>query len=225
MDHLVKEAYARGFCKVAEEIGYEPSELYKFARATPMTDALGAVVGGMLPFGRLAGGIGAVSGGLTNDFGEHDENAAMAFIPGVGAHRLAKRINSQVNREQIEAKELGRDEVKPVRHAVAEKLGPATSMALSTLLGAGIGHLVDKKKGARTGAKIGLGVGGVASLAGMIAAAKKRMRTKEEQMDADEKSVLPKYLVPGAALYGMSKRLGRSQGDRDDKEKSVKSRK
>lgn len=221
----IKKAYAKGFCKVAEEIGYEPSALYKFARATPMTDALGAVFGGMLPLGGVAGGIGAISGGFTNDFGKHDENEAMAFVPGVGAYRLAKRINSQVNREQLEANDLGRDKVKPVRHAVAEKIGPIASMALSTLLGAGIGRLVNKKKGARTGAKIGLGAGGIASLIGMIAAAKKRRRTKEEQFDADEKSVLPKYLVPGAALYGMSKRLGRSQGDRDDAESGRKSKK
>lgn len=32
----------------------------------------------------------------------------------------------------------------------------------------------------------------------------------------DEKSVLPKYLVPGMAAYDYYKRIGRSQGDRED---------
>ena len=64
----------------------------------------------------------------------------------------------------------------------------------------------------------GLGVAGISALAALIAAAIKRRRTEEEQIKSDKGSVLKKYLLPGVAQYDYLKRLGRSQGERDEAE-------
>jgi hypothetical protein len=63
---------------------------------------------------------------------------------------------------------------------------------------------------------------GAPNLVGAIAAAIKRRRTKEEQIDSDKKSVLKKYLVPGTAVYDYYKRIGRSQGEREEAKENNK---
>lgn len=196
--------------------GVDPVGLAKMAKATPFTDAAGAVAGSLIPFGAPASALGSAAGLLTDDFKEHDESALKAFLPGVGAYRLAKRLSSQVKHEQEDARKMGRKDVRPVAHALAEKIGPATSTGLAALLGAAIGGASGGRKGAGIGAGTGLAASGMAHAVAAIAAAVKRRRAASEQMDADSKSVLSKYLVPGSAAYGYFKRMGRSQGDRDD---------
>lgn len=215
-----QESYRKGFVEKCAETGVDPVSLVKFAEATPISDFMGAVVGSMIPYaGPIANGVGASAGILSDDFKEHDKSRLRALIPGVGGYRLAKRLASQVKHEQEDARRLGRKDVSPVAHAMAEKIGPATSMLASALLGGGIGALAHKKdrgRGFLAGAGIGAGASALANIGGLIAAGIRRRRTKEEQLDADSEATIKKYLVPGLATYGASKRMGRSQGDRDE---------
>jgi hypothetical protein len=222
----LQEAYGNGFVEKCAEAGVDPESLVKFAEATPLSDFLGAMVGSLVPHaGPLATGIGASAGLLSDDFKEHDSSKLKAFIPGVGGYRLGRRLSSQVKHEQEDARKLGRKDVSPVAHATAERLGQLTSILASTALGGGLGAMVNKKdrgKGFRVGAGLGAGAASLANLGGLIAAGVKRRRTKEEQLDADSESTLDKYLVPGLATYGASKRMGRSQGDRDENPENKK---
>ena len=220
-----EKAYLQGFAKTAEAYGVDPEALVKFAKATPLTDVLGTLVGNAIPYGGVANSIGSMAGLLTDDFKDQDESALKALIPGVGGYRLGKRLSSQVKHEQEDARSLGRKDVSPVAHAMAETFGPATSTLASTLLGGGIGaaiHRKDRGKGFGVGAGIGAGASMLAHLIGAIAAGVKRRRTKGEQLDSDSKSVASKYLLPGVASYNSYKRLGRSQGDRDENDKGKK---
>lgn len=54
------------------------------------------------------------------------------------------------------------------------------------------------------------------NLGGSILAALKRRRSKKEQVEHDTGSTLVNYLIPGFASYNGNKRLGRSQGDREE---------
>ena len=111
--------------------------------------------------------------------------------------------------------------------------GTATisSGLLGALLGGGIGYLSKKNpEGVRLGALIGggsgIGAAAIADLAAAIAAAIKRRRTADEQVEHDKGNLVTakNLLVPGYARYNYYKRIGRSQGDRDEpaenKEKS-----
>ena len=164
--------------------------------------------------------------GLLSKEDNSQKSIGPAFIPGVSSYRLGNRIKTQVKRElrQIEEDEKNKG-ARPVAHAVAEHLGAGTSMLAPILAGVGIGGAVDGKDGALIGGATGAAAASVATLAGAIAAAIKRRRTAKEQIESDKGSVLAKYLVPGTAVYGKYKRLGRSQGERDEAEAKGKSEK
>lgn len=192
-------------------------------RATPLTDTLGALAGGMLPFGEITSPIGSMYGALDRDRYEH-QDVGGAFIPGVGAARLINRLKSQVGKEVRDTEDDPKNkDARPVRHAISEQLSPLTSMLVTTGLGAGLGKLIGRSnKGAIRGAQIGAIAGGSGLLAGSILAALKRRRTAQEQIDNDKKTVLKDLLIPGVGQYNKHKRMGRSQGDRDELEAAKK---
>ena len=220
------EAYARGFVKSANAHGVDPVALAKYAQdhATPFTDyAMGGVPRMMLgsnpitaPIAVAADNVGYIAGLMSVADNSH-KTILPAAIPGVGGFRMGNRIKTQVLREiaDIKKKKEHKD-AKPVAHAIAEHLGGGTSMLASLGLGAGIGGLLGKGKGALLGAGIAGGTTIAANLIGTIAAAIKKRRTKEEQIESDKRSVLKKYLVPGTAIYDYWKRMGRSQGEREE---------
>lgn len=185
----------------------------------------GAALLGAVPGGAMVPSAAYIAGLLSKE-DNSQKSIGPAFIPGVSSYRLGNRIKTQVKRElrQIEEDEKNKG-ARPVAHAVAEHLGAGTSMLAPILAGAGIGGAVDGKNGALIGGATGAAAASVATLAGAIAAAIKRRRTAKEQIEADKGSVLAKYLIPGAAAYGQYKRLGRSQGERDEAEAKGKSEK
>jgi hypothetical protein len=88
-------------------------------------------------------------------------------------------------------------------------------MLASTGVGAGIGKLLGN---AGKGARIGAVAGSTGLLAGAILAAISRRRSAREQIENDKKTILKDLLIPGVGAYNISKRMGRSQGDRDELE-------
>ena len=190
--------------------------LMKIAEATPLSDSLGTMLWSPL---YPVTAIGATAGLLSDDLKKHRDSKLKALLPGVGAYRIGERLSSQVKHEQEDADKKNRKDVRPVAHAMSEGFGPITSTAAAALAGlvAG-GATTGRHSGAMAGAGLGAAGAIAANLIGAIAAAIKRRRTKEEQMKSDEKSVLLKYLIPGLATYDSYKRLGRSQGDRDEAE-------
>ena len=212
------------------------SALEKLAQASPATDfVLGRLstraLGYVNPLAAiLANNVGYVTG-LVSDEDNEQKSVWPAVIPGVGSYRLANRIKTQVKRELRDIEKDKKNEgARPVAHAIAEHIGPATSVLASMGVGAGAGALVENALnkgrdiggGARTGAYLGAGVAGAATIAAMIASAIKRRRSKQEQIESDKGSVLMKYLVPGTGTYDYFKRLGRSQGERDETEQEKK---
>ena len=197
--------------------------LEKLAQSTPLSEYFAGIpadfVVGSIPFIGPAFTVAPYWAGLASAPDNSQKGIGMSFLPGVSSFRRGNRMKTQVMRElaQIENDKKNKD-ARPVAHAIAEHIGPTTSFLTSAVLGSGLGALLAKRKGALAGA----GIAGVATLIGMLAAAIKRRRTKQEQIDADKGSVLMKYLVPGTGTYDYFKRLGRSQGERDETEQEKK---
>ena len=220
---MSRESYAAGFAKAAQAMGCDPVGLAKVA-GTPLEEALLAIPGNAL-MGPLASPVNMATylGGLMSPEGKVS-STAMNLVPGVANFNWGKRIKSHVKREQRDiARDRRHEGSRPVAHAVSEHLGPYTSsaglVALGTLLGAA-SRGADRRGGAITGGLAGLGVAGGMHLMGMLAAAIRRRRTRDEQIESDKGSVLAKYLVPGSAAYGYFKRIGRSQGDAEEAARS-----
>lgn len=223
---MSKESYARGFVKAATSAGVDPTALAKYAEATPVTDVLAGYPGAMLLSAIPGGGLvgpGAYIAGLASDEDNTHRDASKALIPGVSSYRMGNRIKTQVMRE---LRDIEKDDkhkgARPVAHAIAEHLGGGTSALAASGIGAALGAALGGGKGALIGGGVGAGAAGVAALAASIAAAIKRRRTKEEQIESDKKSILMKYLVPGISSYDYYKRIGRSQGERDEDKNNKK---
>ncbi len=225
-----------GFCKAASAAGVDPQALAQYAMSK-RTEKVAQEGAGSTPFGEIVAGIPAsgipVVGPLANSIGvlagladdPHYEPTKLgpAFLPGVAGYRLTNRIKSQVLREEEEAKKA-KSKARPVRHAVSEWLGGIPAALATAGVGAGLGGIIGGAAGGREGAlggtAIGAGIGGAATVAatvvGAIAAAIRRRRTAKEQMEHDEGSIAPDLLIPGVSTYNFYKRVGRSQGDRED---------
>lgn len=230
---MSKESYIRGFCKCAAAHGVDPQALAKLAYSTPASEFVSSIVPGIVqeavmpgisPIVNNAGYISGLLGGPDN----RQKGNGLNFVPGVTAYRAGNRIKTQVLRELDYIKKNKQHQgARPVAHAVAEHLGALTSTLGTTGVGALLGALLSKDRGsgAGVGAAVGAGASAVASLGSMIAAGVKKRRTKEEQVASDKDSLLWKYLVPGSAVYGHLKRVGRSQGERDEDPKNKKEEK
>ena len=229
-------AYIDGFSKTAESRGVDPAALARFykeagsvldAKATPFREFAAGIPGDML-LGDAAPviGLGAYIAGLANNPDNSQKKLGLNFIPGVSQYSTGNRIRTQVSRELDDIKKnKGDADASPIAHAVAEHVGSGTSIATAGLVGALAGAIASKKKKDRgkwalRGGLIGSGAGTLAHLGALLAAGINRRRTKREQIDADKSSTVPKYLVPGLAAYDYRKRLGRSQGERDEDPKN-----
>lgn len=238
---MSRESYVRGFVKAAQANGVDPKALAKFAEetvgSTPFSDWALSIPGNML-MGAVPGlgnvvNTGAYIGGLASNVESEDgkREAVRALIPGVGSYRFGNRIRSQVLKELDDIK-ANKDYAgaRPKAHAIAEHLGGLTSPLAAALLGgalgAGAGGLTGKGENAAFGAGVGAiggaATAGLAQVIGAIAAGIKRRRTKEEQIKSDKGSLLAKYLLPGVSTYDYYKRIGRSQGDREEAKKEKK---
>ena len=239
---MSKQSYINGFCKQAAARGVDPNALAKYAsetmdlKSTPLTDTLARLpadmILGLTPLAPAAGAInsvGTIAGLLADERKGGNENLPWtALIPGASSYRIGNRIKSQVMKEK---RDIDKDEkhkgARPVAHAVSEFIGPGTSTMSMAGLGAILGAIANKQDrglGALIGTGTGAGAALLSSAVASIAAAIKRRRTKEEQIESDKGSLLKKYLVPGVARYDYWKRLGRSQGDRDEADAEKKNK-
>lgn len=133
-----------------------------------------------------------------------NDSEALALVPGVAAYRNMRRVKRQTEADDGTHSRLW-----------SQLIGPTTSTALTTGIGAAIGHAVDKEDGALLGGLAGLGTAGVANvLAGIIAAIRRR-RTPEEQRAYANSGIgtgAAEYLVPGVAAYNHFKTVGAAMG-------------
>ena len=217
---MSKESYARGFAKKASESGVDAIKLAQYA--TPITDTALQIPGEAIlhnvPGVHLISPIATLVG-LASDEDNSQKDMWKSLIPGVGAYRMGNRLKTQIKREQRDIDNNSKYQgASPLSHAISEALGTGTSSLAMAGIGAGLGALAsnDKKKGTTIGALTGAGVSAAAILAASIAAAIKRRRTKEEQIEHDKGSILKNLLIPGVGTYNSYKRMGRSQGERDE---------
>lgn len=233
---MTEEEHKRKFMKTLKDTGVDAATARKmynaYGKPKPRTAVSDVLMS--LPSTALASMIPGVSivpplaniAGLIGDENNSAGGRYKALLPFVGNYRLGNRIRTQVKRELRDIEKDPKNKgSRPVAHAVSEYLGSATANAGVTALGALIGAAANKKdrlKGGVVGSLIGSGVGLTGSLFGSILAAIKRRRTKEEQIESDKRSVLPKYIVPGLSAYNYYKRLGRSQGEiEEDQDNSL----
>lgn len=192
-------------------------------KSTPAGEVFSGLPGDMLlslfPGGHAVNSTAYLAGLLSDEDNRQRDLSGISFVPGMSAFRRGNRIKTQVSRELRDIANDSRYKgARPVAHAVAEHLGPITSALASTGLGAGLGAALSRDKGRGTvvGGALGLGAASLGHVIAAIAAAKSARRTKEEQIEADKGSLAAKYLIPGKGQYGHFKRLGRSQGERDE---------
>ena len=132
------------------------------------------------------------------------------------AARREQIINEIAEAEVDAQKNKASSKARPKAHAISELLGPITSHFATGLAGAGIGALAGGRQGMLRGAAIGGSLSYASKAIAAIAAAIKRRRTKEEQLENDKGSILKKYLIPGLAEYDLFKRQGRAFDENDE---------
>jgi len=189
--------------KLAFKLGYSQA-LTK--SATPFSDI------GLSMFspvnGSLSNAIGAASGQMSNpatedDLDEYDDHPFRALAPGVGSHRLERRIKKSLT-----------DSSGNSRHYLSQNFGGLTSALLGAGLGAGAGALLADKGDRATGAAVGAGAGVVLpQVLAAITALVRRRRNKDEHKKYIESSTLPEYFIPGLASYNRYKTIGHEQGN------------
>lgn len=154
----------------------------------------------------LAGHVGGLVSTPKSD--KNPETDGLSVVPGVGAFRMAQRQRRVMDASNA-AGQHG------TANVVAEQLGGLSS----GLIGAGLGAAVGGGIGAavnRSRIPFGAGVGAAAgaalpSVIGLLAAAVRRKRSKQEQIASDTTGrAVAKYFVPGLAAYDSAKRLGTS---------------
>jgi len=131
----IQEAYAKGFCKVAEAHGVDPQELYKYAKDKEKSH-IGAIAGG---------GVGGLAGLLSGDLARHGfKGTAIEARPTPPSSRIEYRLGAKI-REALAGKS---------RRRYHKLMGSGKGKAISAALvgvpalaglagGAGLGHAVD----------------------------------------------------------------------------------
>lgn len=164
---------------------------------------------GVNQIGNTAGSIAGLfqNAPTKEELKEMNKDSRPAFLPGVGGNRL-------VQRRKAVAKMFG--DKSPNARVLSQGLGPATSMLMSTLLGAGIGAGVgaftgEPEAGALIGGGTGAGVASLANLLGTIGAGLSTTRTdKDQEATSGAGQKILNYTVPGVAAYDYFKTLGKS---------------
>ena len=186
----------------------------------------------------LAQGVGAGVGLLKKapmdapaDEKDTAGDMSKALIPGVGGHRIGKRMRETID---VSDRENG-DKSKAVRNVVGELAGPSLVSPLTLgALGMGAGGLHAGLAGAVptspmmtreliVGGLLGAGAGfGIQGLASLLALARKT-RSVEDQLEHDRSShLVSDMLVPGKGIYDQWKRYGASENFRKKYHKDEK---
>lgn len=139
-----------------------------------------------------------------------------AFGPaGMGAARREQILN-EIAEARTDKRHKGSD---PKGHAFREGIGTLTSLAASRIGGKVLGLALEKLTGNEHAKLIGdlAGIGTYAAGTGIgaLAAALKRRRTKEEQIEHDKGSTWMDLLIPGVGVYNSFKRTGRAFDEND----------
>lgn len=197
--------------------------------STPLTEGLMGVVptaalssvglGGLSNLADLGGTIAGYTSNLT------DTPSAVALAPGGRGYLWAQRMKKQIKNQGARAAKRGLED-SATSNLVSEHLGGVTSTLLPMALGALVGGFAGAKHpdkdetraqsalgGSIFGMLAGLGISLSGRAVGAIAAAIRRRRTAEEQMQHDTSHSAYNWFIPGASTYNYYKRLGRSQGD------------
>lgn len=178
-----------------------------------------------------AGRFGVNAGSLIHGFSQPvsdadieamDNSVGKAFIPGVGASRMIRRMRHSADKT---------GGAHPTANVVGETFGVSVPILASVIAGAALGGILkarnpiatqhDVAKGSLIGAGIGGGLTGLATLAAWGAAGLTPRRTKAEQKEHDDSTSVSNWLVPGAAVYNSAKRFGRLLDEQDEREAKV----
>lgn len=192
-------------------------QLAEFSKCAGLMTELASVIS---PVNHLAPvitqpiGLGAAAGTPTRTPGQQVEASKQTYsnmlIPGKGVYNYYKRLGHTAADQGTYA---------PV---TSEMIGSLTSLLAAGGIGAGIGAGAGAVGGGDIGASaigggaIGLGVGTLAQLLGMGAAASTKGWNKKDMREHAKDSTLLNYLVPGYANYNHLKRLGYSQREYDE---------
>lgn len=188
------------------------------------------VVPGIGPVAK-AGQLGLNTGSLIHGFSQPvsdadieamDNSVGKAFIPGVGASRMIRRMRHNDDKT---------GGAHPTANVVGETFGTSVPILASIIAGAALGGIIksqnplatrhDVAKGSLIGAGIGGGLTGLATLAAWGAAGLTPRRTKAEQKEHDDSTNVSNWLVPGVATYNHAKRFGRLLDEQDEREAKV----
>jgi hypothetical protein len=129
------------------------------------------------------------------------------MLPFVSDWRKGQRLGATLRR----SKEDNQENSKAGRNLLTEFTGPLSSTALMALIGGTGGAILGDGDSDAIGAGAAIGAGGSAGVHALaaIAALLRRRRTRGEQSEHDRESqMLDNSLLPGAAAYGMFKRIG-----------------
>lgn len=205
--------------KLAFQLGYQKA-LEK--SATPFSDVGLSLIPSMIPYvGSASHSIGHASGQISNpatddDVEEYDEHPGRALIPGVGAHRIERRLKKSLT-----------DSSGNARHYISQSFGGLTSTGVGAALGAVAGSLATKDKRNKTrNTVVGALTGASAPvlLAALAALASKR-RNADRHAEYIESSTVPEYFVPGLSTYNRLKTIGHEQGNSKARIKANKDKK
>lgn len=191
-------------------------------RAGIYGDYAGAVLGGALGdalipgAGNMADTIGYISGLATAEDGKLDKevkemnkSTGMSFIPGVGSHRIVKKMVRNA---------LKNNKKTAWHNILGEQFGPLTSGIPLAIAGGVGGYLIgDNSSGGRygvPGALLGAAAGMSVPVlvAGALALINKR-RSGAEQREHDKDTHIENWLIPGVGQYNALKRFGRIRGE------------
>lgn len=141
--------------------------------------------------------------------------------------RFIKQIlENQIAREEADAKK-SRSGANPRKHNAAEIVAPLLHALAAGGLGGAIGYKAGKGTdfgggfGAYAGAVGGTMAGALANGIGIVAAHIAKRRSKQEQIEADRKSTIAKWLIPGVAAYNKAKREERALLENNGQEKKA----
>lgn len=185
--------------------------MHKRAGGGLANDSLGSSVWGSIPYvGGLSNMAGAVHGLIKGpaseeELREMDKHPGYAYLPGVGASRLIRKVQS-----------TGTSENKR-KHAISEVLAPAAHVLAAATAGAVINGVSNfsltrsrnqKILDLLIGGAVGAGIGALPTLIGSAIGTARRNRSSAEQDAHDNNaSIAANWFIPGVAGYNTAQRM------------------